>query len=155
MTRKRFLARIDGATPALMFALLAVSFTVLVARAWTVVSEGPHIKRASGFLTLPEKPTPALIAHGDSIFHGPTAPGTCAICHGENGTGSRLGPPLTNSRRFRSDGTIESIARAIRVGIAWHPPAVLPSMPPYAGTLDREQIWAVAAYVYSISRPGS
>ena len=40
--------------------------------------------------------TPALVARGDSIFHGRLAGGTCHVCHGEDAKGTTgLAPDLT------------------------------------------------------------
>ncbi len=154
-SRRRLIARINQAIPVLLVALFSLSIMGFVAVAWSALAEGTKtVKRSSGMLALPEKPTRALIARGDSIFHGTNGPGSCAVCHGEQGRGTRLGPSLATARQRAGDGDLESVARVIRRGVFW-PPSLRPSMPAFEGALDREQIWAVAAYVYSISPRGN
>ena len=152
MKRRRLVARITRATPLLLVALFCASIAGFVAVAWSALASGhTQVRRATGVIDLPERPTRELIARGDSIFHGTNGPGTCAVCHGKLGRGTRLGPSLLSVRSRVGDGDLESVARVIRRGVFW-PPTLRPSMPAYEGALDREQIWAVAAYVYSLSQ---
>jgi mono/diheme cytochrome c family protein len=149
MTRRRLISKVNRAAPALFAALFIVSVMACVVVAWAALAEGPKVtKRSSGLLALPNKPTRAMIALGDSLFNGPSGPGTCSVCHGKDGVGTRIGPRLAGAKHL---GGIDSIARAIRVGVYW-PPTLRGSMPSFEGVLDREQIWAVAAYVNSIAR---
>jgi mono/diheme cytochrome c family protein len=130
-----------------------VAFVTLVTMAWASIAERSRLvtDRAAGVLELPDKPTRELIAIGDSLFHGPKAPGNCAGCHGDNGKGTRLGPPLNSASALKTEHDMRAIARVIRLGVYW-PPSIGPSMPAFDGLLSREEIQAVAAYVYSISR---
>ncbi|HTI06522.1 MAG TPA: c-type cytochrome [Gemmatimonadales bacterium] len=97
--------------------------------------------------------TPALIARGDSIFHGLAAGGTCFACHGAGGTGiAALTHDLTTRTRLNGDGSYRSIVQIVETGVA-QPQQTVP-MPPHGGAeLTALDIRAVAAYVYSLSHP--
>jgi hypothetical protein len=91
------------------------------------------------------------IALGDSIFHGKAAGGTCYACHGQGGTGSAVGPNLTDSEWLNTDGSLEGIVKVIKSGVTKPKKAPAP-MPPMGGAaLNDEQVQAVAAYEYSLS----
>ena len=93
----------------------------------------------------------ALIALGDSIFHGQAAGGTCFACHGQDGKGSAVGPNLTDSEWLNTDGSLEGIAKTVQTGVP--PPKKAPApMPPMGGQRSpTDQVQAVAAYVHSLS----
>lgn len=98
--------------------------------------------------------TPALVASGDSIFHGKAAGGACLMCHGADGKGTPgLAPNLTDAKWLDSDGTYASIVATIQRGVP--DPKDGPSpMPPMGGAnLTPAQVRAVAAYVYSLTHP--
>ncbi len=99
--------------------------------------------------------TPAMIALGDSIFHGKAAGGACFMCHGADAKGTPgLAPNLTAKKKWLdSDGTYASITSTVRHGVP--DPKEGPSpMPPMGGAnLTPDQVRAVAAYVYSVSQP--
>ena len=85
---------------------------------------------------------------GRSVF---TGAGACAGCHGAAGQGTPLGPNLTDAQWLWGDGSIESITKSIRDGVA-APKQFRSAMPPMGGAqLTDAQISAVAAYVYSLS----
>ncbi|MGN6393779.1 MAG: c-type cytochrome [Gemmatimonadales bacterium] len=92
--------------------------------------------------------TPAMIAQGDSIFHGK---GNCYACHGSNAEGA-VGPNLTDAEWIHSDGSYEAIVKQVTTGV---PQAESKSgivMPPKGGsTITDDEVKAVAAYVYSLS----
>lgn len=94
----------------------------------------------------------ALIALGDSIFHGQAGGGICFTCHGPDAKGMQgLGPDLTDNTWLNNDGTLEGIMNTVRTGVPQPKEATAP-MPPMGGaTLNDEQIRAVATYVYSLS----
>lgn len=96
--------------------------------------------------------TPALIARGDSIFHGQVAAGTCAACHGPTGNGiPGLTHDLTSLKRLNGDGSYGSMMQIVREGVT--PTQGVP-MPPNGGApLTPIDVQAVAAYVYSLSHP--
>ncbi len=97
--------------------------------------------------------TPAMIALGDSIFHGRAGGGACFVCHGQDAKGTPgLAPNLTDRTWLHSDGSYWSILLLIQQGIA-DPKEGSAPMPPMGGAqLSPEQLRAVAAYVYSLSR---
>lgn len=99
--------------------------------------------------------TDAEIARGEQIFNGHAANGTCSGCHGENGKGSPLAPDLTSGTWLSGDGSLDAIRRTIIEGVA-QPKNYRGVMPPKGGAaLTDADVNAVAAYVFSISRPAS
>lgn len=91
-------------------------------------------------------------AAGDSIFN---RTGTCFTCHGERGSGmANLGPDLRDSVWLNGDGTFASILRVISEGVA-APKASPIGMPSFEGRLSDARRYQVAAYVFSLSHPGS
>ena len=101
--------------------------------------------------------TPSVIAAadsvaGDALFHGK---GRCFTCHGERGQGTpRLGPSLADGESLAGNGSLASISDVIIHGVAV-PKAASVAMPAYAGMLTEREIALTAAYVYTLSHPGS
>ncbi len=96
----------------------------------------------------------ALIALGDSIFHGQAAGGTCFACHGQDAKGTAAGPNLTDGEWVHSDGSLEGIVKTVQTGVPQPKSAPAP-MPPMGGaTLTPDQVKAVATYVHSLSQKG-
>jgi len=97
--------------------------------------------------------TPARIALGDSLYHN----GACQRCHGATAGGAQNGPSLIAGPWLHSTGKYEEIVATITNGV---PRTALKDqtrrfpMNPRGGpmNLDDEQVKALAAYVYSISR---
>jgi glucose/arabinose dehydrogenase/mono/diheme cytochrome c family protein len=97
--------------------------------------------------------TPAMIALGDSIYHGLAAGGTCAGCHGTDAKGTPLAPDLTANKWLWGDGSYASIVKTIRQGVPT-PKEHTGVMPPMGGAqLTPAQLAAVGAYVFSLSHP--
>ncbi|MBX7118882.1 MAG: c-type cytochrome [Gemmatimonadaceae bacterium] len=102
---------------------------------------------------MPAGVTPALIATGDSIFHS----GGCQRCHGQKGVGGQNGPSLVAGPWLHSTGKYEEIVQTITTGV---PRTALKDQNrrfPMNGrggqmNLNDDQVKAVAAYVWSISR---
>jgi glucose/arabinose dehydrogenase/mono/diheme cytochrome c family protein len=95
--------------------------------------------------------TPAMIALGDSVYHGQVAGATCAGCHGTNAKGTPLAPDLTDSQWIWGDGSLAGITKTIREGVP-APKQHTGVMPPMGGAqLTPAQLAAVAAYIYSLS----
>jgi glucose/arabinose dehydrogenase len=104
---------------------------------------------------LPHGVTPAMVALGDSIYHGQVAGAPCAGCHGMDAKGTPLAPDLTADKWLWGDGSYTSIVRTIRQGVP-NPKAHTGVMPPMGGAqLTPAQLAAVGAYVYAISHQGS
>lgn len=109
----------------------------------------PHAG-ATASMPVPKGSTQAMVDLGDRIFHGEVASGTCAGCHGAEGKGTPLGPNLTSGKWLWSDGSLSGIQRTITHGVP-KPKEYRSPMPPMGGAqLDRQQISAVAAYVWGL-----
>ena len=98
---------------------------------------------------LPEGVTVAMVEQGMEVFNGA---GICYTCHTQGGGGGPLAPDLTDDTWLNTDGEYASIIEVVNTGVAQpleHPGAMLPraGMP-----LDDEQVAAVSAYVYTLSR---
>ena len=100
---------------------------------------------------------------GDELFR---RKGKCLSCHGLAGKGlERLGPNLQDSVWLHGDGSFAFIRRTIIEGIA-RPKESNFGMPAFgrgpgadasvlSTTLAPEEIYRIAAYVYTLSHPGS
>lgn len=97
----------------------------------------------------PARPAPDLAERGEAVF---TGAGACFSCHGRDGTGTPLGPNLTDDEWLHVDGSYPAIVTLVETGVP--EPKIHPApMLPRGGTgIDDEQIRAVAAYVWSLSR---
>jgi glucose/arabinose dehydrogenase/mono/diheme cytochrome c family protein len=112
---------------------------------------------AAGTAALPVPPgaTKAMVALGDRIYHGQVGGAACTGCHGAAGTGTALGPDLTDKTWLWSDGSYEGIAKTITDGVM-QPKQFRSPMPPKGGAqLSAEQVSALAAYVWAISHRGN
>ena len=119
-----------------------------IARLHAKPPEGTHPEAG---VSVPEGATREMVALGDRIYHGQVAGAACAGCHGEKGTGSPLGPDLTNKKWLWSDGSYSGITKTITDGVP-NPKQYRSPMPPMGGAkLTPEQLSAVAAYVWSLS----
>lgn len=113
--------------------------------------EGTHPDAGTAALPVPPGATHDMVALGSRIFHGEVAGGTCTACHGENGTGSPLGPDLTKNKWLWSDGSWAGITKTITTGVTL-PRQYRSPMPAMGGAqLTPDQASAVGAYVWSLS----
>jgi mono/diheme cytochrome c family protein len=98
--------------------------------------------------------TPAMVARGDSVFHGKAGGGTCAVCHGADAKGTPgLAPALIKSKWLHGDGSYAFIVSLVQKGVP-NPKEAPAPMPPMGGAnLSPEQVRAVAAYVYGLNHP--
>ncbi len=95
--------------------------------------------------------TPAMIALGDSLFHGLIGATSCQACHGPDGAQATVAPNLVDSAWLHSDGSWEGIYKTVVSGVM-APKQYQSVMPPYGGIpMTEERTRAVAAYVYSLS----
>ena len=98
---------------------------------------------------LPEGVTVEMVREGRELF---TGGGICFTCHLAEGTGGPLAPDLTDDVWINVDGEYRSIVELVKTGVPQpveHPGAMLPR----AGLpLTDEQVEAVAAYAYMLSR---
>lgn len=103
---------------------------------------------------LPEGVTGAMVEAGEGLFGGA---GFCYTCHGEDGRGvPQLGADLTDGEWVHTDGSYDDLVRLIRVGVSSEVSTVGVPMPPRGGgRLSDNQVRALAAYVWTLSRRGS
>lgn len=105
-------------------------------------------------LTPPAGFTAAQVALGERIFHGEERDGTCSGCHGPDARGSSVGPALVGKPPLWGDGSVESIAKVVKDGVA-KPKQSTGAMPPMGGApLTAADIQAVAAYVWALQHSG-
>ena len=99
---------------------------------------------------LPEGVTVAMAQEGQEIFNG--AVGICFTCHLREGGGGPLAPDLTDDVWLNIDGEYESIVNIVMTGVP-QPVEHPGQMQPRAGRpLTDEQVRAVSAYVFTLSR---
>lgn len=99
--------------------------------------------------SLPAGVTPATIAQGKKLFSGE---GLCFSCHGPEAKGL-VGPDLTDGIWLIGTGKFDQIVARILEGVPADKSKSGVVMPPKGGTrLKDEQVRAVAAYVWSLSR---
>lgn len=98
--------------------------------------------------------TPAMIALGDSIFHGKAGGGTCFVCHGEDAKGMPgVAPSLRSGKWLHGDGSYAFIVATVTTGVSKPKQGGTP-MPAMGGTpFTSAQLHAVAAYVFSLTHP--
>lgn len=99
---------------------------------------------------LPEGVTVEMVQEGQEIFNSTT--GICFTCHVREGVGGPLAPPLNDDEWLNIDGEYESIVKIIIDGV--REPMEYPGMmQERAGMpLTDEQVRALAAYVFTLSR---
>jgi mono/diheme cytochrome c family protein len=116
--------------------------------------EGIHpAAGASASLAVPQGATRQMVALGERIYHGQVAGASCVGCHGQDGAGTPLGPPLTAHAWLWSNGSFAGIRRTIIAGVP-QPRQYRSPMPAKGGAqLDAQQVAAVAAYVWALSHP--
>lgn len=108
----------------------------------------------AGLQELPDGVTPQMVSRGEQIFRGA---GFCYTCHGQDGRGvAQLGADLGDDEWTHADGSYEGIVERIRVGVTAEASSVGVPMPPRGGgRLSDEQVRAVAAFVWVLSRSGT
>lgn len=76
----------------------------------------------------------------------------CVMCHGETAEGTQLGPALASGEWSRGGGSLAEIAAVVAEGAPATDEFGVPMPARGDGTFTDEQIAAVSAYVYSLSR---
>ncbi|MBO0753492.1 MAG: PQQ-dependent sugar dehydrogenase, partial [Bradyrhizobiaceae bacterium] len=100
-------------------------------------------------LPLPDSATRDQLILGAHVFRGQGG-ATCVGCHGSDGKGTPLGPDLTRGQWLWGDGTLAAIRHTIEQGIA-EPKNYRTPMPPMGGArLSKQDLDAVAAYVWAL-----
>jgi putative heme-binding domain-containing protein len=79
---------------------------------------------------------PQAIAIGEKLYNE-----TCTACHGKDGNGGELGPPIAAPNRRYLRRTDPEVFDAIRNGIAGT------QMPPFNTQMSDDDIWKVTAYI--------
>lgn len=101
--------------------------------------------------SLPEGVTPSMVNAGKDLFGGR---GLCLTCHGPDAKGG-LGPDLTDTEWLHGEGRFTEIVARILLGVPDEDSITGQSMPPKGGsTLTDQEVRAVAAYVWTLSRGG-
>ena len=109
--------------------------------AWAAMGEQTVKNLAQYVLGLSGAPHDAAMAKAAE----PLFKTTCAACHGAQGQGNpMLGAPRLSDSIWLHGGTLADIEKSIHDGRQGH-------MPAWGSRLDKEQIQAVAAYVYHLS----
>jgi mono/diheme cytochrome c family protein len=97
---------------------------------------------------LPAGVTQEMVSAGQQLFSS----STCWTCHGANGTGGQLAPPLNDAQWLNIDGSYDAIVATVANGVPQQKQYPAP-MPPKGGApLTDEQVRQVAAYVFALSR---
>ena len=100
-------------------------------------------------------PTLVLIADsaaGDLLYR---RKGKCLSCHGPDGKGIEgLGVNLQDEQWLHGDGSVAFVQRMIVEGVA-RPKQSAAVMPAFGTTLTPEEVYRIAAYVYTLSHPGA
>lgn len=95
----------------------------------------------------------STLTRGRGLFLGSA---NCQECHGPEGTGTDLGPNLTDSVWLHGTGSYESILRLVTHGVTRRESTTDSPMPMRGwAPLNDDQLTAVATYVWSLSRSGS
>ncbi len=76
------------------------------------------------------------IAEGEKLYNE-----TCTSCHGKDGTGGELGPPVAAQNRRYLKRTDNEIFDTVKSGITGT------QMPPYSGQFTDDQLWRITAYI--------
>lgn len=122
-------------------------------RMWMILA-GMTVGVTSGLSAQEAAPvTPEMIAQGKTLYAGAAA---CQMCHGLAGKGTGMTAPLTDTTwAYAEEGTLEAVAAVIRDGLTPAQTGKMPMPAASAKKLTEEQITALAAYVMSLSKPGS
>ena len=105
--------------------------------------------------TIPEAVLTEMIETGANLYNG----GTCVICHAVGGRGSgRFAPALSDAEWLHSQGDLDGIFNTIYWGvpkekIKAQTPRQFEMHPRGGMSIDRPQMMALAAYIWSLSYP--
>lgn len=100
-------------------------------------------------LKLPDGVTQAMVDEGKTIFAGA---GLCLTCHGQDGSGTPVGPNLTDTTWLHVDGSYDAIVNLINTGVPQPKEAMVPMLAKGGSDISADQVKAVAAYVWSLCR---
>ena len=91
---------------------------------------------ASGAKANPAIGNREAIAEGEKLYNE-----TCTSCHGKDGKGGELGPPVASQNRRYLRRTDDEIFDAVKNGISGT------QMPPFSGQFTDDQVWRITAYL--------
>lgn len=111
----------------LLLALSSLLFTVHAQRGGGSPAAGP---------AHPAIGNREAIAEGEKLYNE-----TCTSCHGKDGTGGELGPPVASQNRRYLRRSDAEIFDTVKNGITGT------QMPPYAGQFTDDQVWRITAYI--------
>ena len=118
----------------------------MVAVVMVAASAEPVLKAQS---PLPPGIPDSVVELGQRYFRGE---GLCHTCHGADAKGG-LGPNLTDRAWLHGTGTFDEIVKRVDTGVPANESRSGQIMPPRGGSrLDPDQVRAVAAYVWTLSR---
>jgi glucose/arabinose dehydrogenase/mono/diheme cytochrome c family protein len=115
----------------------------------------PNAGATANNIPVPQGATRQMVLFGERIYRGQVGGAACTGCHGDSGQGTPLGPDLTGKKWLWSDGSYAGIAKTITEGVS-QPKQFRSPMPPMGGAqLTRDQVSALAAYVWGLSHHAS
>ncbi len=135
--------------------LLAGTGALLVSLSALLLGSAPASAVPTGVSQeLPAGVTPQMVEQGKALFAGD---GLCSACHGADGAGIKnLGNDLTDENWIHTDGSYQAIVTRVTEGVSAEASSSGIPMPPRGGArLSADQVRAVSAYVWVISRGGS
>jgi mono/diheme cytochrome c family protein len=106
-------------------------------------------------LPIPEGATTDELKRGARVFRGQAGGATCTGCHGSNAKGTPLGPDLTNGQWLWGDGSLAAITRTIADGVAEPKRYRSPMLPMGGAGLSKQDLDAVAAFVWALGHQGA
>ena len=126
--------------------IIAATATV-AAFSWLAAHESSELELQQ----LPDGVTSEMVGRGGDLFR---TDALCHACHGVSGKGIRsLGSDLTDDEWTHTDGSYAGTVMIITVGIKAEDSTSGIPMPPRAGAnLSDDQVRAIAAYVWTLSR---
>lgn len=124
---------------------------VLAAALPLALASGLGAPAAASAQDLPDGVTRETVERGREIYG---EQGFCYTCHGRQGGGiAELGSNLADDAWVHVDGSLEELVSVIREGVPAEASSTGVPMPPRGGArLTAEQVRAVAAYVWVLSR---
>src|SRR6188474_801736 len=79
------------------------------------------------------------IAEGEKLYNE-----TCTACHGKDGKGGELGPPVASQNRRYLRRSDDEVFDALKNGIQGT------QMPPFSGQFNDDQLWRITAYIHGL-----
>lgn len=79
------------------------------------------------------------VAEGEKLYNQ-----TCTACHGKDGNGGELGPPIATPNRRYLRRTDPEVFDAIKSGITGT------QMPPFTTQMSDDDIWKITAYIHGL-----